>query len=80
MPDQLSLITTSEPTPIMLSLQPQYMQEIRKGTKRYEYRRKYRRERTRAFIYENAPLGAVTAVLELDEPDRRSAGRDRAHR
>lgn len=68
MPDQLSLITTSEPTPIMLSLQPQYMQEIREGTKCYEYRRKYRKERTRAFIYENAPVGAVTAVLELDEP------------
>lgn len=68
MPDQLSLVTTSEPTPIMLSLQPAYMQQIRDGSKHYEYRRKYRTEPTRAFIYENAPVGAVTAVLELDEP------------
>lgn len=68
MPEQLSLVTTSEPTPIMLSLQPQYMQQIRDGSKHYEYRRKYRTERTRAFIYENAPVAAVTAVLELDEP------------
>lgn len=68
MADQLSLHAVTEPTSVLLSLQPQYMREIREGTKQYEYRRKYRSEPTRAFIYENAPVGAVTAVLELDEP------------
>jgi predicted transcriptional regulator len=67
--EQLSLLAGPRiPSLILLSLQPQYMAQVRSGSKRYEYRRAYRKDRTVAFIYENQPVGAVTAAIDFREP------------
>ena len=69
MTDQLSLLADQPgPTLVLLSLQPEYMAQVRSGSKRYEYRRVYRKDRTVAFIYENQPVGAVTAAIDFRQP------------
>jgi len=55
-------------THVMLSLKPIYLQRMRQGKKKYEYRRKFVRKPTIAFIYANDPVQAVCAKVEFDPP------------
>jgi predicted transcriptional regulator len=66
--EQLSLIEDAGPTEVFLSLAEEYWQLICDGVKPYEYRRVYRRDRTRAFIVTTGPEAGVVGYLELDEP------------
>lgn len=68
MDEQLSLDGGPPATLLLMSLRPAFMAEIRAGEKQFEYRRKYRRGPTRVFIYENAPVSAVTAMIDFGAP------------
>jgi predicted transcriptional regulator len=56
------------PTEVLLSLAEEYWQLIRDGVKPYEYRRMYRRDRTRAFIVTTGPTSGLVGYLEFGEP------------
>lgn len=53
---------------LLISLQNQYFQMIVKGEKRFEYRRKFRRDPVNAFVYINSPVKAIAGFLILDSP------------
>jgi predicted transcriptional regulator len=55
-------------TEVWLSLAEQYWDLILRGEKNYEYRRAYRRDRTRAFIVTTGPDASLVGYLDLGEP------------
>jgi predicted transcriptional regulator len=56
------------PTPILLSLQPEYFQLAIKGKKQYEYRKQFRSEPTTAVIYVSSPTKAIKGVFDFGKP------------
>ncbi len=67
--EQMSLLAEDDgPTEVLLSLAEEYWQLICDGVKPYEYRRMYRRDRTRAFIVTTGPTSGVVGYLELARP------------
>lgn len=53
-------------TSALISIHPQYAERIYKGEKRFEFRtRQPKQEVSRIYIYETAPVGAVTGFAEV---------------
>lgn len=71
--EQMSLLGADfEPTEVLLSLAEEYWHLVCDGDKPYEFRRVYRRDRTRAFIVTTGRESAIVGYLELDVPMVRS--------
>lgn len=52
---------------LLLSIKPQYAEQILAGTKRYEYRRvRIRRPVTRVLLYATLPVGKVVGECRVD--------------
>ena len=54
--------------PILLSLHESYFEEIKKGIKRYEYRKRYVKQPSFAYIYCTSPAKAVKGIVVFDTP------------
>ena len=55
---------------VLLSIRPEYVREILKGTKRYEFRRSIFKDRARIkkiYIYSTAPVKKIVASFCIDE-------------
>lgn len=57
-----------EPRLVLMSLKPEPYRDIREGRKYYEFRTRYFRGPTIAFIYVSAPVRAVKAVIRFGSP------------
>jgi predicted transcriptional regulator len=53
---------------VLLSIQPQYYQMIKEGTKKYEYRRKFVNAPTTTFLYVGDTAKAIWGRVEFDRP------------
>lgn len=53
---------------ILMSIHKQYIDQMKKGTKKYEYRSKYRKEKTLLIMYETSPTMAITAIAKMGKP------------
>lgn len=53
---------------LLLSLQPKYWQLILEGKKKYEYRRSFRLEAVRAYIYVSSPRQEVAGFIDFGVP------------
>lgn len=53
---------------ILFSLKPEFTEMMLAGTKRHEFRKSFFREPCMAYVYETAPISAVTALIEFGEP------------
>ena len=53
---------------ILLSINPEYVEKIFDGTKKYEYRKKFRKEKTKAFIYLSKTKKSICALIEFEKP------------
>lgn len=53
---------------IFLSFMPNYFRPILYGMKKYEYRKRFKNEPTKAFLYLSSPVQEVVGVLELEKP------------
>jgi predicted transcriptional regulator len=53
---------------VLLSIREEYYNEILKGIKKFEYRKKYNKLSTIAFIYISKTKKKVVAVIEFDAP------------
>ncbi len=53
---------------IVLSLHQSAWEKVLSGTKKYEFRRRFRRKRTFAFIYVTVPVKAIIGGMLLDDP------------
>ncbi len=53
---------------IVLSLHQSAWEKVLSGAKKYEFRRRFRRKRTFAFIYVTVPVKAIIGGMLLDEP------------
>lgn len=61
-------IETRQADYILMSLKPHFYQLILAGKKKHEFRRRFPDKPVNAFIYVTQPVGAVKALLELDNP------------
>jgi len=53
---------------ILLSIKPQYVSEIQKGTKKYEYRKNiFKKDVDKIIIYCTQPIGKIVAEFEVNE-------------
>ena len=57
---------------VLLSIKPKYVDEIKKGTKKYEFRKTLSNERTRykiekIFIYSSAPVQKIVARFFIED-------------
>jgi len=53
---------------ILLSIKPQYVLEIKKGTKKYEYRKNiFKKDVDKVIIYCTQPVGKIVAEFEINE-------------
>ena len=53
---------------VLLSIQPEYYQMIREGTKKYEYRRKFVNVPTTTFLYVGGTAKAIWGRVEFERP------------
>lgn len=53
---------------ILISLREEYYNEIMLGNKKYEYRKIYKKEPTKAFIYVSKTIKKIKAIIEFDTP------------
>jgi predicted transcriptional regulator len=53
---------------ILMSLLPDPYQQIKSGTKKYEYRKRYRKNATKAFIYVSRSTKEISAIIEFGKP------------
>jgi predicted transcriptional regulator len=53
---------------IMISLEKQYLDQIRSGIKKFEYRRRFVDQPCRAYLYITAPFKAVMGYIDLGKP------------
>lgn len=58
---------------VVLSLQPRAYDQIAAGTKKMEYRRRFRRQPTIAFVYVSAPISSICAIVHFGQPIEGSA-------
>jgi type I restriction enzyme, S subunit len=52
-------------TDVILSIKPKFVQEIRKGKKKYEFRRSFSRNIRFVYVYETAPVGKIVGTFEV---------------
>lgn len=57
-----------ESTKIFLSFMPNYFRPILYGMKKYEYRKRFKNEPVKAFLYLSSPVQEVVGILELEKP------------
>lgn len=55
---------------IFLSFRPEYFKPLLYGIKKYEYRKRFCDEKTRAYLYLSGKSKQVVGVMELDQPIR----------
>lgn len=55
---------------IFLSFRPEYFKPLLYGIKKYEYRKRFCNEETRAYLYLSGKSKQVVGVMELDQPIR----------
>lgn len=55
-------------TVILLSLQEEYFNAIKNGDKKFEYRRRFRKEPTKAFIYVSKTKKTVLGLIDFGNP------------
>lgn len=55
-------------TVILLSLQEEYFNQIKSGKKKFEYRKKFRKEPTKAFIYVSRTKKAILGLIDFGTP------------
>ena len=55
---------------IFLSFRPEYFKPLLYGIKKYEYRKRFCAEETRAYLYLSGKSQQVVGVMELDKPIR----------
>lgn len=55
-------------TVILLSLQEEYFDAIKNGEKKFEYRKKFRKEPTKAFIYVSKTKKAILGLIDFGSP------------
>lgn len=67
MKGQLSFFEESKKN-ILLSLREEYYNQMLDGSKKYEYRTRYLREETTAYIYISKTLKKIVAKIEFGEP------------
>lgn len=53
---------------IFLSFKPEFFRPILYGIKKYEYRKRFCKEKVRAYLYLSSPVHEVIGVMELGEP------------
>lgn len=53
---------------VLLSLREEYYKKMLEGTKKYEYRTRYLKEETIAYIYISKTLKKIVAKIEFGEP------------
>ncbi len=53
---------------VLLSLREEYYNEMLEGTKKFEYRKKYNKYPTKAFIYISKTLKKIVAIIDFDKP------------
>lgn len=59
-------ITEPEPEPVMMALHGEYYDLIWQGLKTYEFRKRFLEDRpTRWYVYLNAPISRLAAVIDL---------------
>lgn len=68
MHEQLLLSLDLPQRTIILSLQPGPYEEIRKGQKKIEFRRRFINEPVGAFIYVSSPIKQIKAYIEFGKP------------
>ncbi len=64
---QLSLFENNT-TYVLMSLQEKHYNEIKSGRKRYEFRKRYCKSQTTAFIYVSKKIKAIKAIITFGEP------------
>jgi len=52
----------------ILSIKPEYVSKIKKGNKKFEFRKSRYRECEKIFVYETVPTKMITLILEFDKP------------
>ncbi|MEF3352596.1 hypothetical protein PV403_05355 [Paenibacillus sp. GYB006] len=67
--EQLLLSLDLPQRTIILSLQPGPYEEIRKGQKKIEFRRRFINEPVGAFIYVSSPIKQIKAYIEFGKPE-----------
>ena len=53
---------------IFLSFKPEFFRPILYGMKKYEYRKRFCKEETRAFLYLTSPVREVVGIIEFGAP------------
>ena len=53
---------------VLMSLWEEYFEEMLSGIKRYEYRKRYRKVPTKAFIYISKTKKSIGALIEFGQP------------
>lgn len=53
---------------IIISFRPEYLKPILLGIKEYEYRSRFRKEATIAYLYLSRPVQAIVGIMELGVP------------
>lgn len=54
--------------PIFLSFRPEFFRPILYDIKKYEYRKRFCKEPTTAYLYLSAPIQEVIGIMELGVP------------
>lgn len=67
-------VQTNRADYILMSLKPHFYQLILAGKKKHEFRKRFPDKPINAFIYVTQPVGAVKALLELDNPIKEPEG------
>lgn len=53
---------------VLLSIKPEFVEEIQHGNKRYEYRKKrFKKEVTSVVVYSNKPVGKIVGEFTIGE-------------
>lgn len=61
---------------IFLSFRPEYFKPLLYGIKKYEYRKKFCNEETKAYLYLSGKIKQVVGIVELGKPIRLDLTRD----
>ena len=61
---------------IFLSFRPEYYKPLLYGIKKYEYRKRFCDEKTKAYLYLSGKVRQVIGIMELGKPIRLDLTRD----
>jgi predicted transcriptional regulator len=62
------MLQNQEKIVVLLSLKEEYFNEIKSGIKRYEYRKRYVKQPTTAYIYCSSPVKAIKGIIQFGTP------------